>query len=75
MSVNPVFCANATHTPKFTLNNFERIWIADGSTLEALGSKLKSLEDLKTGQLVGKICTVIDCQTPAEAILFMDWFY
>lgn len=44
---------------KFTLKNFERIWIADGSTLEALFRKLKSLEDLKTGQLAGKICTVI----------------
>ena len=45
---------------KFALNNFERIWIADGSTLEALFRKLKSLEDLKKGQLAGKICTVID---------------
>jgi hypothetical protein len=45
---------------KFALNNFERVWIADGSTLEALFRKLKSLEDLKTGQLAGKICTVID---------------
>lgn len=57
---------------KFALNNFERIWIADGSTLEALFRKLKSLEDLKTGQLAGKICTVIDLVTrlPVEV-----WFH
>ena len=48
---------------KFTLLNFERIWIADGSTLEALFRKLKSLEDFKPGQLAGKICTVIDLVT------------
>ncbi|WP_148220323.1 hypothetical protein [Nostoc punctiforme] len=45
---------------KFALHNFDRIWIADGSTLEALFRKLKSLENLKVGQLAGKICTVID---------------
>lgn len=57
---------------KFALNNFERIWIADGSTLEALFLKLKSLEDLKRGQLAGKIVTVIDLVTrlPIEV-----WFH
>ena len=57
---------------KFALCNFERIWIADGSTLEALFLKLKSLEDLKTGQLAGKICTVIDLvnRLPIEV-----WFH
>jgi hypothetical protein len=57
---------------KFALLNFERIWIADGSTLEALFRKLKSLEDLKTGQLAGKICTIIDLVTrlPVEV-----WFH
>ena len=57
---------------KFALNNFERVWIADGSTLEALFRKLKSLEDLKTGQLAGKICTVIDLvsRLPIEV-----WFH
>jgi hypothetical protein len=57
---------------KFALHNFDRIWIADGSTLEALFRKLKSLEDLKTGQLAGKICTVIDLVTrlPVEV-----WFH
>ena len=57
---------------RFALHNFEQIWIADGSTLEALFRKLKSLEDLKTGQLAGKICTVIDLVTrlPIEV-----WFH
>lgn len=57
---------------KFALCNFERIWIADGSTLEALFRKLKSLEHLKTGQLAGKLCTVIDLVTrlPVEV-----WFH
>ena len=57
---------------KIALCNFERIWIVDGSTLEALFRKLKSLEDLKTGQLAGKICTVIDLVTrlPVEV-----WFH
>lgn len=46
--------------------------MADGTTLEALFRKLKSLEDLKTGQLAGKICTVIDLVTrlPIEI-----WFH
>jgi hypothetical protein len=44
---------------KFALCNFERIWIADGSTMDALFRKLKSLKELKTGQLASKICTVI----------------
>ncbi|BAT56866.1 hypothetical protein NOS3756_58860 (plasmid) [Nostoc sp. NIES-3756] len=57
---------------KFALKHFDQIWIADGSTLEALFLKLKSLEDLKTGQLAGKICTVIDLVTrlPIEV-----WFH
>jgi hypothetical protein len=45
---------------KFALKHFERIWVADGSTLEALFRKLQSLEDVPRGQLAGKICTVID---------------
>src|SRR4028119_1120632 len=47
----------------FALKHFERIWVADGSTLEALFRKLKSLEDVPRGQLAGKICTVIDIVT------------
>ena len=54
------------------LKQFERIWVADGSTLEALFCKLKSWEDVKRGQLAGKICTVIDLVTrlPVEV-----WFH
>jgi hypothetical protein len=42
---------------------FEQIWVADGSTLEALFRKLKVLEDLPVGQLAGKIGTVVDLLT------------
>lgn len=57
---------------KFAKRHFERIWVADGSTLEALFRKLKSLEDVPKGQLAGKICTVIDLVTrlPVEI-----WFH
>jgi hypothetical protein len=48
---------------QFTLSKFEKIWIADGSTLEALFRKLKSLEDVKNGQLAGKIAVVMDLVT------------
>ena len=41
-------------TVQFTLSKFDRIWIIDGSTLEALFKKLKSLEDIPKGQLAGK---------------------
>jgi len=43
--------------------HFERIWIADASTLEALFRKLKSLEDKPFCQLGGRICAVVDLQT------------
>lgn len=51
--------------------HFEQIWVADGSVLEALFRKLKSLHDCPTGQLAGKICTVIELgsQLPVEV-----WF-
>ena len=57
---------------KFARKHFERIWVVDGSTLEALFRKLKSLEDVPKGQLAGKICTVIDIVTrlPVEV-----WFH
>ena len=42
------------------MSKFEQIWIADGSTLEALFRKLKSLEDLEPGKLAGKIGVVMD---------------
>ncbi|MCL1470915.1 IS4 family transposase [Argonema antarcticum A004/B2] len=47
----------------FASRHFDQIWVADGSTLEALFRKLKSLEDVKPGQLAGKICTVVDLIT------------
>ena len=51
--------------------HFEQIWVADGSTLEALFRKLKVLEDVPVGQLAGKIGTVVDLLTrlPVEV-----WF-
>ncbi len=48
---------------EFTLSKFEKIWIVDGSVLEALFKKLKSLEELPQGQLAGKIGVVIDLVT------------
>ena len=55
---------------KFARRSFEQVWVADGTTLEALFLKLKSLEHLKTGELAGKICTVIDLVTrlPIEVL-------
>ncbi len=48
--------ASVTHA----MQHFEQIWAADGSVLEALFRKLKSLQDCPPGQLAGKICTVIE---------------
>ncbi len=45
---------------QFTLSKFENIWIADGSTLEALFRKLKSLESVSPGKLAGKMGVVMD---------------
>ena len=47
----------------FALSRFDKIWIADGSTLEGLFRKLKSLEDLPPGKLAGKIGVVLDLVT------------
>lgn len=47
----------------FALSRFEKVWIVDGSTLESLFRKLKSLEDIPPGTLAGKIATVIDLTT------------
>lgn len=57
-----------THRPlpeslQFARGQFEQIWIADSSTLEALFRKLKSLEDIPKGQLAGKMAVVIDLIT------------
>ncbi len=48
---------------QFTLSRFENIWIADGSTLEALFRKLKSLEEVKPGKLAGKMGVVVNLVT------------
>ena len=48
---------------QFTLSKFDKIWIADGSTLEALFRKLKSLSEIKSGSLAGKMGVVIDLVT------------
>lgn len=42
---------------------FEQIWIADGSTLEKLFRKLGSLQELETAELAGKMVTIIDLVT------------
>ncbi len=57
---------------QFALKNFENIWIADGSTLEALFRKLDSLSDVPIGQLSEKIGVIIDLVThlPQEI-----WFW
>jgi hypothetical protein len=48
---------------QFALKNFENIWIADGSTLEALFKKLQNLSDVPIGQLAGKMGVIIDLVT------------
>lgn len=48
---------------QFTQNKFSKIWAIDGSILEGLFQKLKSLEDAPKGQLGGKMGTVIDVIT------------
>lgn len=58
---------------QFTLSKFDNIWCVDGSTLEALFCKLKSLEDIKPGKLAGKIGVVIDLVTRLPvAIWFLE---
>lgn len=58
---------------QFTLSKFENIWCADGSTLEALFRKLKSLEDVKPGELAGKMGVVMDLVTRLPiAIWFLE---
>lgn len=57
---------------QFTLSKFDQIWIADGSTLEAWFRKLKSLEEVKTGQLAGKIGVVVDLVTRLPVKIWFD---
>jgi hypothetical protein len=56
---------------QFTLSKFENIWCADGSTLEALFRKLKSLEEVKPGQLAGKMGVVMNLVTRLPVAI---WF-
>ncbi len=48
---------------RFALASFEKIWIADSSTLEALFRKLKSLKEAPKGILSGKMGLVVDLVT------------
>lgn len=50
---------------------FERIWIVDGSTLEALFRKLDSLQERPVGTLAGKMATVVDLVTRLPVVV---WF-
>ncbi|MEM9163842.1 MAG: IS4 family transposase [Cyanobacteria bacterium P01_F01_bin.4] len=56
---------------RYAEKHYERIWIADGSTLEALFRKLQCLAEVPLGQLGGKLCAVINLKTrlPVEV-----WF-
>jgi len=54
---------------KYAHKHFENIWIADGSTLEALFRKLESLQDAPQGKLAGKLCTVIDLLTRLPVVV------
>ena len=49
----PASVVTAQHT-------FSRLFVVDGSTLEALFRKLKALQDSPAGALAGKLCMVID---------------
>jgi len=51
---------------------FERMWIVDASTLEALFRKLKSLEKETLGKLGGRICAVVDLKTRYPV---QTWFH
>jgi hypothetical protein len=52
--------------------HFERLWIVDASTLEALFRKLKSLETSTLGKLGGRICAVVDLKTRYPV---QTWFH
>lgn len=53
------------------LNHFDNIYAADGSTLEAIFRKLKSLQEVAPGTLAGKICVAVDLVTRLPAQI---WF-
>lgn len=48
---------------EYTRRKFPRIWVCDGSTLEAIFKKLDSLALMPSGQLAGKMGVVIDLIT------------
>lgn len=48
---------------QYALRKFERIWIADSSTLEALFRKLGSLQECAPGKLAGKMGVMLDIST------------
>ena len=56
----------------YALSHFEQIWMADGSTLEALFRKLDSLDQVPKGQLAGKICTVIELTSRLPVKIWFD---
>lgn len=56
-------CRPLPESIQFTLDKFDRIWIVDSSTLEALFCKLNSLKDVPQGQLAGKMGIVVDLMT------------
>jgi hypothetical protein len=56
----------------FARQNFGRIWVVDGSILEAIFRKLQSLQDQPVS-LGGKIYTIVDLITQIPvAIQFED---
>jgi hypothetical protein len=52
--------------------HFRHIWIADGSTLEALFRKLDILQDKPAGVLAGKMCTLLDLCTHLPVEMFFS---
>jgi len=50
---------------------FEQVWIADSSTLEALFRKLDSLQD-KRGERWLQMATVVDLVTRLPAIIWFE---
>ncbi|WDD36232.1 hypothetical protein PQG02_31685 (plasmid) [Nostoc sp. UHCC 0926] len=60
---------------KYASRHFQNIWIADGSTLEALFHKLESLQDVPIGALAGKICTVVDLLTRLPMQVWTNWLF
>ena len=67
VTLNQRWCQRKKRTLPLSINyasqHFERLWIVDASTLEALFRKLKSLESSNLGKLGGRICAVVDLKT------------